>query len=70
MIYIFKKKDFSFSFFLLILLILLIFIIFYLLYKHINYNNESFDMYTRAGTYRADMFSSRDIPTDFCSKII
>jgi hypothetical protein len=32
--------------------------------------NENFDMYTRAGQYSADMFSSRDIPTDFCSKII
>ncbi len=31
---------------------------------------EGFDMYPRYGQYSADMFSSRDIPRNFCSKII
>ncbi len=51
---------------------ILIFIIFIILIIEFFFyiKKEGFDMYTRAGQYRADMFSSRDIPTDFCSKII
>jgi hypothetical protein len=51
------------------ILILIILIILIIALFHIK-QKENFDMYTRAGQYSADMFSSRDIPTNFCSKII
>lgn len=56
------------NFVILAVILIIFFIIKYLIY----YNNkrETFDMYTRAGSYSADMFSSRDIPTNLCSKII
>jgi hypothetical protein len=55
--------------YILFFIILVLTFIFYLKKK-----NEGFDidinMFTREGQYTSDMFSSRDIPVNICSKII
>ncbi len=59
--------TYIFIFFILIIICVVLFV----------YQKEGFDMYSelhstypREGQYSADMFGSRDIPVNLCSKII